>query len=587
MDDFDGFDDEGLYYIHSSINPNYSLTIQNKGIEPYLPLIISDFEDSFCQAFYFFKCEDDSYFIMNINSLKILGVEDINNNSYIIQNIISPLDNYKWEIVKTNNYNIKEYYIKLKYQNKRIDFFNNFAIVNYSNDFSQSQRFMFRKCEYNVPKSDLWQKWEIFYCREFIVNQMYIIRSAENDNSVINLDLYNNITLRYFNGNKEQIFMIFTINNHFHIIPFNTIQFMKNNFGRLPNLNQNLMNLEINKEFNDYNGNPLYSISNQFGLKLNTFSINNILEFNYSNGNLTQKFYFSLVTSYIFRMYISKTLKDLNCGKEIISLKYENILDYHLDGFRNIKGLSINKNTKYISDNVFKKIDTLKMIKINFEWINKFNQNNIISIEFNDNIYELNLNLLKYFINLNELHLPLTINNIIGSYVLNIPNLKILECDPKLLKYFNGINLDKYLIHKDINEIKMLENYTYLTNINAKILILFKNLKRIKEGIFDNSFFKLIFCNIHHVPFLNKSIVISIMLKEDDIDDKIYTNTFYNFINLKLVILPKNIKKIESKAFNNCKNLRYVKLPENCSDIRWDSFFKCDKCKIDCNDEIK
>ena len=286
-------------------------------------------------------------------------------------------------------------------------------------------------------------------------------------------------------------------------------------------------------------------------------------------------------------MYISKTLKDLNCGKEIISLKYENILDYHLDGFRNIKGLSINKYTKYISDNVFKKIDTLKMIKINFEWINKFNQNNITSIEFNDNIYELNLNLLKNFINLNELHLPLTINNIIGSYVLNIPNLKILECDPKLLKYFNGINLDKYLIHKDINEIKKIENYTYLTNINAKILILFKNLKRIKEGIFDNSFFKLIICNIHHVPFLNKSIVISIKLKEDDIDDTIYTNTFYNFINLELVILPKNIKKIESKAFNNCKNLRYVQLPENCSNIRWDSFFKCDKCKIDCNDEIK
>ena len=227
------------------------------------------------------------------------------------------------------------------------------------------------------------------------------------------------------------------------------------------------------------------------------------------------------------------------------------------------------------------------MIKINFEWINKFNQNNITSIEFNDNIYELNLNLLKNFINLNELHLPLTINNIIGSYVLNIPNLKILECDPKLLKYFNGINLDMYLIHKDINEIKMLENYTYLTNINAKILILFKNLKRIKEGIFDNSFFKLIICNIHHVPFLNKSIVKSIMLKEDDIDHTIYTNTFYNFINLELVILPKNIKKIESKAFNNCKNLRYVQLPENCSDIRWDSFFKCNKCKIDCNDEIK
>ena len=356
MDDFDGFDDEGLYYIHSSVNPNYSFTIQNNGIESYLPLTISVFEDSFCQAFYFFKNEDDSYFIMNINSLKVLGVEDNNNNSFIIQNSISSLDNYKWEIIKADQYNIKEYYIRLKYNNKRIDYFNNFAIVNNANDFSQSQRFMFRKYLYNVPKSDLWQKWEKYKFREFIDSQMYIIRSAENDNNVISTDLYNNITLNYFNGNKEQIFMILKVNNHFHIVPFNTIQFMKKQYRISPNFNKNLMNLEINKEFCDDNGNPLYRISNQSGLNLNTSPTNNILEFNYSYGNINQQFYFSLVTSYVFKMYILKTLKDLNC-EEKISLKYENILDYYLDGFRNISCLSIDKNTKFISDNVFKKIN--------------------------------------------------------------------------------------------------------------------------------------------------------------------------------------------------------------------------------------
>ena len=54
----------------------------------------------------------------------------------------------------------------------------------------------------------------------------------------------------------------------------------------------------------------------------------------------------------------------------------------------------------------------LTKIKINVEWKNKFNINKIISLELNDNIYQFNLNLLNNFINLEDLHLPLSINNI-------------------------------------------------------------------------------------------------------------------------------------------------------------------------------
>lgn len=356
INDFEEFNEEGLYYVYSSFKPNHVLTIKDNGIESYKPLTISIFEDSFNQAFYFLKNEDNSYFIMNINSLKILGVEGNYNNSPIIQNIISPSNNYKWEIIKTNNYFSKEYYIGLKYNNKRIYFQNQFAVIKDSNNYSQSHSFMFRKCLYNVIKSDLWQKWEKFYYREFIENQIYVIRSSENDNNVINLDLYNNITLRYFNGNQEQIFFIFKVNNCFHIVPFNFINIIKKNSineGTFSNLNRTLLNLQINREFCDNNGIPLYSISNKSGTNLN-ISPYNSLEFNYSYGNTIKKFYFSLVTSVVFKRYILKTLNDIKLGENII-LKYENILDYDLDGFRNIKYLSINENTKYISDNEFKK----------------------------------------------------------------------------------------------------------------------------------------------------------------------------------------------------------------------------------------
>ena len=200
----------------------------------------------------------------------------------------------------------------------------------------------------------------------------------------------------------------------------------------------------------------------------------------------------------------------------------------------------------------------------------------------NDNISQLNLNLLNNFVNLEELHLPLSINNIFGK--LNIPNLKKLECHPKLLKYFKGINLDFYIIHKEIKIIESEQNYPF-ENINSKSLILFKDLKIIRQGIFDYSSFKQIFCQIHHVKYLNKYTVSSIAIMNNDYEDTIYSNTFENFINLRLVILPKNIRRIESKGFNNCKNLIYIKFSENRIDIRRDSFFKCDKLIIE--DEIK
>jgi len=583
MLDEDEFDESGIYYILLP-NKNYSLSIQNNITSPNSSLVVSFFDDSFYQGFYFLKSEDNFYYIMNINSLKIIGVENTSNYSPIIQNFISPSDRYKWKIIQSNIYE-KTYYIELKYNNKRIDIKNNFAIINTSNNFSLSQKFMFRKCLYNIPKTDLWQKWEKYTIRNFIENQIFIIRAAQNENYVLNLDSYNNnITLEYFNGEKEQMFMILKVFNNFFIAPYNSSKrFIGKEFSygkTYLKLNDSLTKLKINKNFEDNNGVPLYTISDENYLYLDA-SLSCLLEFNMFNGNISQNFYFSLVSSFVFKKYLLSNLNNYNSGK-IINLKYQNILDYDLDGFRNMTFLSIDKNTKYISDNALKNIKTLQKIKINVEWINKFNRNNIISIEFNDNIFHLNLNILKNFVNLNELHLPLTINSIKGEYKSNIPNLKILECDPKLLRYFEGISLESYIIHRDIKNIIK----TDFSHINVKLLILFKNIKKIELGAFDNISFEIISCCLHHVKYLNKNTTTTIFLLDDE-EETIYSNTFENFGNLILVMLPKNLKKIESKGFNNCKNLKYIKLPESCTDIRWDSFFKCDNLEIDCKDEIK
>ena len=119
MFEFTELSGEGVYYCHYSMNPNYSLNILNNNKEYHSSLVFSLFNDSFYQAFYFYKNDDNTYLIMNLNSLKILGVESYANGSPIVQNIISPSENYKWNIVKINYYT-NEYCIELKYGNKRI-----------------------------------------------------------------------------------------------------------------------------------------------------------------------------------------------------------------------------------------------------------------------------------------------------------------------------------------------------------------------------------------------------------------------------------------------------------------------------------
>ena len=69
-------------------------------------------------------------------------------------------------------------------------------------------------------------------------------------------------------------------------------------------------------------------------------------------------------------------------------------------------------------------------------------------------------------------------------------------------------------------------------------------------------------CQIHHDKYLNKYTVSSIAIMNNDYEDIIYSNTFENFINLQFVILPKNIRRIESKGFNNCKYLIYINFSE-------------------------
>lgn len=109
-----------------------------------------------------------------------------------------------------------------------------------------------------------------------------------------------------------------------------------------------------------------------------------------------------------------------------------------MDCFKSLTDVAIDKNTKYVDDNVFKDFKITR-ITINIDWINKFNKTLIKSISFNDNLIELDLNLFQSFPNLTELRLPLSVKKLKGSHEKSLPKLKDLVCSPHLLKYFPGI----------------------------------------------------------------------------------------------------------------------------------------------------
>ncbi len=63
---------------------------------------------------------------------------------------------------------------------------------------------------------------------------------------------------------------------------------------------------------------------------------------------------------------------------------------------------------------------------------------------------------------------------------------------------------------------------------------------------------------------------------------------FENFVNLKSVVLPDTLKKIDTYAFKNCKNLESVKMPENLEVIGAGAFRGCEKLRnIDSADDSK
>ena len=368
MNDFSEFLDNGIYFIFPDENANKVITIANDGNNELEFTVLSNLISSNYQAFYFYKDDDKNYLIQNINSLYILGVEETEDESYVVQKKVNFNNNYKWKIRELNIE--KVYYIELVGAQKRLDILNNYLIINSPNNISQSQRFKFKRCISKICKSDLWYQWEKYELRNMALNNtICVIRSSQNENEVFNLEQNGMITLKQFTGEENQLFYILKNNNdnQYSIVSYKGKKYLGNdnntNLIKLVNLPTKYLIKIAGKDRYDM---PLYYITNS-KRNLNLEIWNNNLKVSNPSNDFNQKFYFSSITSSIFYTYIIHKKKFSKFDSEIL-LKFDYITKYSLDCFRSLKDVSIDKNTKYIDDNVFK---DFKITRINIQTRNK------------------------------------------------------------------------------------------------------------------------------------------------------------------------------------------------------------------------
>ena len=180
MIEFDTFNENCLNYIFPTKAEHQVLSILNNSKTSLDFCVLSKYEDSFFQSFYFHPFDKSrNYLIININSLKVLGVEETSDESFVIQNTVNFNDKYLWKIIKSNKE--KEYFIELSKYKKRLDISNNhYLIINSNNKVNQT--FKLKNCNYQISKTDIWIKWEKYKCRDALDDSMVcIIRTKKNE----------------------------------------------------------------------------------------------------------------------------------------------------------------------------------------------------------------------------------------------------------------------------------------------------------------------------------------------------------------------------------------------------------------------
>ena len=176
------------------------------------------------------------------------------------------------------------------------------------------------------------------------------------------------------------------------------------------------------------------------------------------------------------------------------TINKKSITKKDLENYTSVEGLEINFDAK-VHSNSLKNLTDLKMIKCNPEILNKlslnkYNENNITTLVIQNGTKQLTKEMFKHCLNLEYISIPLSVEKIEEGAFDECKCLRIVECAPIFLNYFNNQYITTFFIKEGI---KSIYKDHYKDNKYIQNLIIPNSVKYIEEGALYNSKTVLIF----------------------------------------------------------------------------------------------
>ena len=294
----------------------------------------------------------------------------------------------------------------------------------------------------------------------------------------------------------------------------------------------------------------------------------------------------------------NKKVKKLDDNKKIIKRKDMNL-------YNSILSIDIPFNS-LVERNALEGMTNLNSIKCNPNILyklplNKDGFNNLVYLMIKENTNKLTKNMFKNCFNLLFISIPLSVCVIEPGTFDNCPNIRIVQCNPVLLDAFKNNYITSLLIPEGVDSIFIdyfLEK-KYLEN--TQNLYIPRSVNLIDEGTFYN-YKKIIdlncdlkWNNYNYFPFrceieegrktltrdefrewFNlKSLIIPNSIENIypltfsdclNIEELNCSSKFFPYLyikNVKVLVIPEGVERIEKNDFKGLKNLIYLKLPDS------------------------
>jgi len=263
--------------------------------------------------------------------------------------------------------------------------------------------------------------------------------------------------------------------------------------------------------------------------------------------------------------YNCNNLKDIKCKPEIkerlikhLKIKEDKyiIKKSDLSFYYTITSLEIPYKCK-IEEGALKELISLKAIKCNpavlrLLPLDKNNSNNIVYLIIQDKTVKLTKNMFEFYQNLIFISIPLSVQYIEPGCFDNCPKIRVVQCNPIFLNFFNKNYITSLLIPEGVNNIysKSFYNKEHLENIQN--LYIPRSVTSIDKGTFYNCK-KIINLNCDEKWDDDKYFPFRCEIKEGTttLDRK----KFKEWFNLKTLIIPNTVKTIYPLTFSNCLNI--------------------------------